>query len=118
MTVSYRKIGEHLRNARGHTKLTQAEVAEKLNISLNHYGQLERGTKRVTLDMLSQLCELYDVSPEELLHGVFENCKAPSEDVSDEKQIEYISSLIRGCSPEVIKTVTEVVESITRLNRG
>ena len=118
MPISYKKIAEHIRVARDRLGMTQAAVAEALGISINHYGQLERGKKRATLDMLGQLCELFDVGLNEMLDGALEKSRPTLEAATNENQIEYISSLIKGCSPEIIEIVTEVVESITKIDRG
>ncbi|MGN0184793.1 MAG: helix-turn-helix domain-containing protein [Aristaeellaceae bacterium] len=118
MPISYRKIAEHIRVARDRSGMTQAAVAEALGISINHYGQLERGKKRATLDMLGQLCELFDVSLDEMLDGALEKGRPTPEAVTNEKQIDYIFSLIKGCSPKIIGIITEVVESITKIDRG
>ena len=118
MPISYRKIGEHIRNARNRAEMTQAAVAEKLNISLTHYGQLERGDKKFTLDMLGETCELLNVRLEDVVIGALELSGPPLETASDDEKIEYINSLIKGRSPQIISTIAEVVESIIKIDRG
>lgn len=43
MSVSYKVIGRHIQEARKRMKLTQREIAEKLNMSDTYYGKIERG---------------------------------------------------------------------------
>lgn len=118
MPISYRKIGEHIRTARNRAEMTQAVVAEKLNISLTHYGQLERGDKKFTLDMLGEACELLNVRLEDVMNGALELRKPQLDTASSADTIDYINSLIQGRSPEVIGTIAEVVESIIKMDRG
>ena len=118
MPISYRKIGEHIRNARTKAEMTQAAVAEKLNISLTHYGQLERGDKKFTLDMLGDACELLNIPLEDVVIGALELSRPSPESASEEDKIAYLNSLIKGRSPQTVDVVTEVVESIIKLDRG
>ena len=63
-TIDYRKIGVHLKDARKANSLSQAQVAASLHISVCAYGNLERGSQRINLTRLIQLCELLGVAPE------------------------------------------------------
>ena len=98
--------------------MTQAAVAEKLNISLTHYGQLERGDKKFTLDMLGEACKLLNVRLEDVISGALELNKPSMDTSSSADTIGYINSLIQGRSPEVIGTIAEVVESIIKMDKG
>jgi transcriptional regulator with XRE-family HTH domain len=74
MAISHRSFGARLgsrvraqREARGYT---QAQLAEKIGVSPNYFGVLERGLKLPTLDRLIVLAKALDVSPAELLGDV------------------------------------------------
>ena len=66
-TIDYRKIGAHLKEARKANSLSQAQVAAFLHISVCAYGNLERGSQRINLTRLMQLCELLGVAPGSIL---------------------------------------------------
>ena len=66
-TIDYRKIGVHLKEARKANSLSQAQVAASLHISVCAYGNLERGSQRINLTRLIQLCELLGVAPGSIL---------------------------------------------------
>ena len=66
-TIDYRKIGVHLKEARKANSLSQAQVAASLRISVCAYGNLERGSQRINLTRLIQLCELLGVAPGSIL---------------------------------------------------
>ena len=58
------KCIEKLRKAQG---LTQAQLAEKLNIGKSGVSNWELGYNRPKADILGSLCALLDVTPSELL---------------------------------------------------
>lgn len=49
--------------------MSQAEIAEKLNISSNHYGHIEQGIKGCSIDLLLELSDILQVSTDYLLLG-------------------------------------------------
>ena len=74
MSTSHRSFGARLgarlraqREARGYT---QATLAEKIGVSPNYFGVLERGLKLPTLDTLVLLAKVLEMSPAELLVDV------------------------------------------------
>lgn len=60
-------IGDKLREARLNKGLKQAEVAEKLNCAATSLTNWEKGKVNPSLDVLSNLCEVYDITPLSLL---------------------------------------------------
>lgn len=69
VTIDYRKIGAHLRSARKAKFLSQMQVASFLHMSVNSYGNIERGIQKISLLRLFQLCKLFAVRPESILHN-------------------------------------------------
>lgn len=55
-------MGKRLKQVRTNLKLTQAQVAEKANISINHYGNLERGKCGTCVETLVKICNAFDVT--------------------------------------------------------
>lgn len=52
----------NLKRARKSSKMTQQEVAEKLNTSRTNITKYEIGTLEPNIEMIGQLAELYNVS--------------------------------------------------------
>ena len=52
---------KNLKNARQKIQLTQAELAEKLDITLQHYQRLEAGTSEGSVKVWSRLKEILNV---------------------------------------------------------
>ena len=62
-------FSERLNKKRKEKKLTQAEVAEKLNVSFQAVSQWERGETSPDIDKLPELADLYNVTTDWLLRG-------------------------------------------------
>lgn len=63
-------LTERLAQARKARGLSQAEAAERLNVSRQAISRWETGTGMPTLDNLIQMGKLYQVSLDELVYGV------------------------------------------------
>lgn len=60
-------IGTRARAARSQLKLTQADVAERLGLSSEVYGRLERGLMRPSVETFRNLARVLELSADELL---------------------------------------------------
>ena len=58
----------HLYVLRKERRLSQDQVARRLNMTQSAYGKLERGQTRLTTDRIYQLAEIFRVDPNEILH--------------------------------------------------
>ena len=70
------KFAERLKTLRKQVKLTQAQIAEKLNISQQAYASWERGVKKPTQENLVKIAQVLNVSIDYLVGN--------SEEKSDE----------------------------------
>ena len=116
MPISHKVIGDHLREARVRKGCTQGDIAEYLNISIKHYGHIERGARPASLDMLGQICEFYGICMEELIAGALVGVQTKTQ--APNGLLEQINNMIRGCSDKTVSLIAEIVESITRSEKG
>ena len=90
------KIGQFIAICRKDKKLTQEQLAEKLNISKNAVSKWERGICLMDMSFLKPLSEILEVSVNDILSGE----KIPDEELSKRLLVhEYghtIQSLIFG----------------------
>ena len=70
MDVQYKTIGKRIKLRRKELNIKQNELAEKLNISNNHLSSVENGREKPSLELLLNICELLNVTPDYLLGGV------------------------------------------------
>jgi len=48
-------------------KMTQKELAEKLEVSVNNVGHWEKGRTEPNINTLLKICEIFNISIEDLL---------------------------------------------------
>lgn len=65
--VDYKKLGERIRAERHHLRLTQAQLAEAIDISDTYMGAIERGERGLSLDTLVMLAKRLGVTVDYLL---------------------------------------------------
>lgn len=67
MDIDLEIIGSRIKAARRKRKLSQAELAELLNISSVHMSKIELGKTNFGVDILMKITEVLQVSADELL---------------------------------------------------
>ena len=67
--MDYNKIGKFIMNERKAKNLTQAKLAEKIFVSEKTVSKWENGKGVPETNLLLKLCEIFDVSLNELLSG-------------------------------------------------
>lgn len=65
--MDYKRLGERIREERLKLKLTQAQLAEDIDISDTYMGAIERGERSLTLDTLVRLANRLGVTVDYLL---------------------------------------------------
>lgn len=67
--MDYEKIGKFIANERKDKKLTQSKLAEKLFVSEKTISKWENGNGIPDTNSLTQLCEIFEITINELLNG-------------------------------------------------
>ena len=104
MSLDYTIIGERLKKARLAKKLTQEQLAEKLDVSVAFLSRAERGDVKINLSRISQLCDLLDISISNVLTGTVSNSK--------DYLTEDFSNLLKSCPPEKLKLIYDIAKVI------
>ena len=76
-------LGERLYELRKKKGLSQEEVAEKLNVTRQSVSKWETDESKPDFDKIVPICELYEISTNELLNGTKEE--------KEEKEVEIIN---------------------------
>jgi transcriptional regulator with XRE-family HTH domain len=102
--VDYKLMGNRIAKRRNVLGITQAELAEKSEISLSHIGLVERGSTP-SIDTMMSLCAALGVTPNYLLLGVDQeygdDLLGEIKDAvyrCDPKMKDFIKGLIRYCA--------------------
>lgn len=65
-TQAQKQLGEKLKEAREKMNFTQAEVAEKTDMTVTYYAMIERGEVNLTFDKFRKLFKLLKVKTSEI----------------------------------------------------
>lgn len=65
-------FGENLKNIRNNQRLSQREMARRLNISQSYLGDLENNRKNVSLYVVSKLAKQLNISINKLINDDIE----------------------------------------------
>lgn len=69
MELDYGLIGRRIARRRNHLKLTQAEVAERADLSNQYLSNIERATSIPSTEVIMRLALALDTTPDEFLVG-------------------------------------------------
>lgn len=97
MAVDYVIIGERLKVARKKARMSQQDLAEKLNISVAYVSRVERGSSHLNLKRLSEFCSLLDVSEGSILNGVSNS--------DNNYLVSEFNYILNKCSPKKQKLI-------------
>lgn len=62
-------IGKRIQNRRKQLMLTQEQLADMMNVSIQMVSNLERGNKAIRIDNLINLSQILDISTDYILTG-------------------------------------------------
>lgn len=68
--LNYKEIGLRIRKRRLENKLTQENLAEKLDISPSYISEIERGTSICSLATITNIANILDINLELLINGI------------------------------------------------
>ena len=60
-------LSDKLRNLRINMGIGQLDVADELGVSRSCYSNYEQGRREPTIDILKEICIIYDITLDELL---------------------------------------------------
>lgn len=69
--MNRKQIGKNIQSRRKELKMTQAELAEKAQLSNIHISHIETGSVNMSLDTLLAICHVLKVTPNDLLLGEY-----------------------------------------------
>ena len=95
--MNQEKIGKFIAECRKNKKLTQSELAEKLGVTDKSISNWENGRNMPDLSLFKSLCELLDISINDLISG-----EKLSKEIYQEKLEENIINTIDYTNKKVI----------------
>jgi len=66
----YRLLGEAIRVERKKAGLSQEELAEKVNLTRNYVGSIERAERKITLETLAKIAKVFKCRIRDLIWDI------------------------------------------------
>lgn len=82
MYINQKEIGQRIRSLRKETRISQEELANRLNINTDHLGRLETGNRGMSIDLLAEISKYFTVSTDYILFGEKQNTDEIKENIS------------------------------------
>ena len=98
------KLGSKIRILRKAAGLTQEQLAEMVDVSVNFIGYIERGQRAPSISTLEQIAQGLDVS----LKDLFEF----SEDESNDFLIDMLVAIVRKCAPDDLPPLIQIAKQL------
>lgn len=105
MTNNATLLGNMIRDGRERLHLTQEEIADKLQVNLTHYGNIERGTGNPSLPLFIEIMKILNLSVDAYLYPE----KAHNDNTSQE-----IIRLLCQCSEKERKIILANIHALIK----
>lgn len=112
MTINDKVIGSHIKAARSKAHLTQARMADALDVSVSYYSRIECGDVRVNLERLFEICTILKVHPHAVLAHSCEELESIEDIPEDDPHIKNVVKLMHSAAPETRKTLAAVCAAV------
>jgi transcriptional regulator with XRE-family HTH domain len=70
LEVNYKRIAHNIKNLRKHYHMTQAQLAEKLDMDTHYYSVIERAdtpNRNFTLEKVLTACHIFNCTPNDII---------------------------------------------------
>lgn len=106
LVLDLHQIGNNLYNVRKSKGFTQAEVAEKAELSDRTYADIERGSVTMRIDSLLKICSALHITPNDILVAEY-NIEITEQDIAN--AIKYCSNIEKETA---LKLLSVYVDSL------
>lgn len=107
------EIGKRIKAQRMTLNLTQEKFSEILDITPNHLGDVERGSKSLSLEKLLVFCDIFDLTLDYLVRGKTTVHIQSDLDCKPEKhEIHNIYQLANSCSEQEQAVLLSIMQSL------
>ena len=107
--LDFKVIGARIQKCRTEKKMTQADLAEKIDTNQKHLSRIEGGYHRSTLDAIVAIARALDVSVDYLI--------ADYNDSSNPSTLQFILDDIRDFTPQQLELLQDNIKAIKKLSK-
>lgn len=110
MGIDYVSIGKRIKELRIAKGWTQAKLAEKSGVEPSNISHIERAATKLSLPTLINIANALEVTLDDIAYGSI----AKSSHIS----VKIINDIISDCSPEELRSITEVLKTTKSVLRN
>lgn len=89
------ELGKRIKSKRKEYKMTQEDLAQKLEVSRDSISDYERGITQCGCDHLIKLCQIFNVSSDYFLFGYEKKLKLDEQEMYTEDELKMAIKFIR-----------------------
>ena len=105
----------NIKSARAKAGYTQQQSADLIGISPLHYGRLERGDRRTSLEQIEKIAVIFGVSPYALLDGIFPPSSLPDFQPNNDKAFfDQLQAMLKYCTDDERLLCFDICQRIIR----
>lgn len=112
--MDQQKIGKFIAECRKENKLTQEQLAEKLNVTDKSISRWENGKTMPDISLFEPLCEILNISINELLKAQKLNNKKVNNKISAEVLMDY-SKYVKSKNKKIVLTILFIMSLLPML---
>lgn len=101
-----RTIAGNVKKYRLLNRMTQEELADKLNMDTQYYAQIERGERRFTLEKIISICRVLNINIQDIV-----DISQPQRDVGYETK-EHIISFLETATENQLFLIDKFINEI------
>ena len=105
------KIGRNIYSHRKRMRMTQEQLAEKVNCTMAFISRIERGGKQPSLQMLYNISTVFDTSCDALLRDPEQQGVASTADLL------HVNDQLSGCPSAFVREISELID-VMKHNRN
>lgn len=106
--MNQEKIGKFISLSRKNKSLTQKDLAEKLNISINAVSKWERGLNLPDASLMKELCSILDIT----LNELFEGEKLTTEEIINKSENNVLSLMMTLKQLKIVEILIQILLGI------
>lgn len=108
--INIEDIGNRIRTLRKENNMTTVDLAQRIQISQPYLSQIEGGRKPVTVDILINICNVFEITLEQFL--------SPKASFSDMIILNKVMKTAGNLNNEELEALHKFLEVITKNSEG
>ncbi|MCI8404445.1 MAG: helix-turn-helix transcriptional regulator [Clostridia bacterium] len=106
--IDFRIVGNRIQKYRLENKLTQDELADRINSSQTYLSEVEAGKHRLFFDTVVSITQALNISVDKLI--------ADFDDSNNESNLQEILNEIRGMSAKQLELLRDNINTLKKLD--